>query len=63
MSTRSNAADVQIDQLEFVGIPDSAVILQYKAIRELPDDEISEIYDEISEIYDEIAEKLGFFRF
>ena len=29
-----SAADVQIDQLEFVGIPDSAVILQYNATRD-----------------------------
>lgn len=32
-----------------------SVIYQYKAIRELPDDEISKIYDEI-------AEKMGFMR-
>lgn len=58
MMTLKRAKQKAFDRCNLVGenVEIYAVILQYKAIRELPDDEISKIYDEI-------AEKLGFFRF
>lgn len=58
MITLERAKQRAFDRCNLIGenVEIYAVILQYKAIRELPDDEISKIYDEI-------AEKLGFFRF
>ncbi len=55
MITLERAKQRAFDRCNLIGenVEIYAVILQYKAIRELPDDEISEIYDEI-------AKRLGF---